>query len=93
MAQTALSKAVTIEGEGYRLQLSKILSEQPNAWRFELRKLNGVVPAGITLRLLTEDLQPFENNEVTADCARSVSICGCCLSARRSDCLGDRPRA
>lgn len=66
MAQTALSKAVTIEGEGYRLQLSKILSEQPNAWRFELRKLNGVVPAGITLRLLTEDLQPFENNEVTA---------------------------
>ena len=28
--------------------------------------MNGVVPEGVTLRLLTEDLQPFANNEVTA---------------------------
>ncbi|MEO0770579.1 MAG: DUF1822 family protein [Cyanobacteria bacterium J06649_4] len=64
-ARTALSKEITIAEERYRLQVSEILGEQ-NAWRFELQKINGFIPEGITLRLLTEDLQPFENNEVTS---------------------------
>ena len=39
-----------------------------NVWRFELSSLapGGLIPTGVTLRLLTEDLQPFENNEDTA---------------------------
>jgi hypothetical protein len=34
-------------------------------WRFELRNsaLAGLIPSSFKLRLLTEDLQPFENNE------------------------------
>lgn len=37
-------------------------------YQFELRSVNstGTVAAGVTLRLLTEDLQPFENNEDVA---------------------------
>lgn len=66
MAQSALSKEIAIAGERYRIQISEIAGEQPNAWRFELRKQNGLIPPGITLRLLTEDLQPFENNAVTS---------------------------
>jgi hypothetical protein len=36
----------------------------PRIWRFELRSLSvgGSIPAGVTLRLLTEDLQPFPDN-------------------------------
>ena len=66
LLETALSKDIEIAGERYQIQVLERISEQPNAWRFELRKLNGVIPPGITLRLLTEDLQPFENNAVTA---------------------------
>ncbi|MEL7357251.1 MAG: DUF1822 family protein [Cyanobacteria bacterium J06560_6] len=63
---TAFSKALTINSEAYSLQISEIVDQALNAWRFELRKVNGVVPEGVTLRLLTEDLQSFANNEVTA---------------------------
>ena len=62
----AFSKALTIGLEAYSLQISEIVDQPSNAWRFELRKVNGIVPEGVTLRLLTEDLQPFENNAVTA---------------------------
>lgn len=68
--QGCLSRSLQIVKDGmeedYRLQVSALEGDTPNAWRFELRKLNGLVPQGITLRLLTEDLQPFENNQVTA---------------------------
>ncbi|UFP93141.1 DUF1822 family protein [Gloeobacter morelensis] len=40
----------------------------PGVWRFRLRTTlwNSRLPAGTTLRLLTENLQSFENNEVHA---------------------------
>ncbi|MEO1620228.1 MAG: DUF1822 family protein [Cyanobacteria bacterium J06632_3] len=65
-AQTAFCREVSITGEAYILQVSRLTGNSSNAWRFELRKLSGVVPVGVTLRLLTEDLQPFEGNEATA---------------------------
>ncbi|MBD2611277.1 MAG: DUF1822 family protein [Nostoc sp. ZfuVER08] len=39
-----------------------------NVWRFELQNANPdeIIPVGFKLRLLTEDLQPFMNNEDTA---------------------------
>lgn len=70
MPQAALSKVILIAGDRYQLQvLEQVLitdGDQLNAWRFELRKLNGVIPLGITLRLLTEELKAFENNSATA---------------------------
>jgi hypothetical protein len=41
---------------------------EANIWRFELRNtaLAGAIPGGFKLKLLTEDLQPFENNEDVA---------------------------
>ncbi|MGF1568399.1 MAG: DUF1822 family protein [Nodosilinea sp.] len=66
--QTALSRQVLIAGGTYLLQISPSVDQGTHGWRFELRNAvpAGQVPAGLTLRLLTEDLQPFENNEVTA---------------------------
>lgn len=73
--QTALARHLTIEGETYLLQVSpqrnqdQINQDQGNqAWRFELRHLlpAGKVPPGLTLTLLTEDLQSFAGNQVTA---------------------------
>ena len=70
VSSTGLSRTIEIAAENriedYVLQISPLAGDTPNAWRFELRKLNGFVAQGITLRLLSEDLQPFENNEVTA---------------------------
>lgn len=67
---TGLSRTIEIleknRVENYVLQISPLEGDVPNAWRFELRKLNGFVAQGMTLRLLSEDLQPFENNEVLA---------------------------
>jgi hypothetical protein len=65
-AQTGLSRPVSIANETYVLQVLPLAASGENAWRFELRKLNGMVAPGIALRLLSEDLQPFENNEVRA---------------------------
>ncbi len=40
---------------------------ESRSWRFELRHLSlGGIPRGLKLRLLTEDLLPFENNEAVA---------------------------
>lgn len=40
-------------------------------WRFELRHtiIGAAIPGGLKLRLLTEDLQPFPNNEDMATTA------------------------
>ena len=40
-------------------------------WRFELRNaaISAAIPGGFKLRLLTEDLQPFPNNEDVATTA------------------------
>ncbi|AFY99666.1 DUF1822 family protein [Calothrix sp. PCC 6303] len=64
--QTIIGKQLMIDGQRYELRISPCGEPTANTWRFELQNIvpsNGV-PAGITLRLLTEDLQPFPNNEV-----------------------------
>lgn len=63
----ALLRQLTIANQPYELQIIPI-DLAANVWRFELSSLSvgGWVPAGTTLRLLTEDLQPFEGNEDTA---------------------------
>jgi hypothetical protein len=66
----ALLRQLTIANQPYELQIIPI-DLAANVWRFELSSLSvgGLVPAGTTLRLLTEDLQPFEGNEDTATTA------------------------
>ncbi|HEY9618359.1 MAG TPA: DUF1822 family protein [Microcoleaceae cyanobacterium] len=65
-AQT-LARELTIAGAAYELLVLPLEGED-SAWRFELRPVaaNQTIPAGWTLRLLTEDLQAFPNNEDTA---------------------------
>jgi hypothetical protein len=60
--QTAFVRTCLIAGEAYELRVFMI-GEQ--TWRFELRRAvrDRLIPVGVTLRLLTEDLQPMPNNE------------------------------
>ncbi len=66
--QIGLSRSLQIDDEDYTLAIS-CLDEATQAWRFELQKTAGLIAPGITLQLLTEDLQSFENNAVTATTA------------------------
>lgn len=70
-----LSRPLTIAGEAYELRLIPQGNTEARIWQFELRKTvteatidpqAARIPRGTKLRLLTEDLQPFENNEATA---------------------------
>jgi len=66
-----LVRSLTIAGKSYQLQIAALgdrLTPEVSVWQFELRSANSTetIPAGVTLRLLTEDLQPFENNEDVA---------------------------
>lgn len=63
----ALVRELTIAGATYELLVSP-LEDELSAWRFELRPATTTqgIPAGWTLRLLTEDLQAFPNNEDAA---------------------------
>ncbi|MGD1899469.1 MAG: DUF1822 family protein [Phormidesmis sp.] len=63
--QQGICRNLDIEGETYSLQVTP-LTVADNAWRFELTKAVGLVSAGVALKLLTEDLQPFENNQAVA---------------------------
>ncbi|AFZ32646.1 protein of unknown function DUF1822 [Gloeocapsa sp. PCC 7428] len=67
-ASVALSRQLVIAGQQYELRITQQDSEQ---WRFELRNtsMGALIPEGVKLRLLTEDLQDFENNEDTATTA------------------------
>ncbi|MDZ8055305.1 MAG: DUF1822 family protein [Aulosira sp. ZfuVER01] len=60
-----LSRQLAIAGQIYELLV--ISQGEPDApiWRFELRNatVGAAIPGGFKLRLLTEDLQPFPNNE------------------------------
>jgi hypothetical protein len=62
---SVLTRQLTIAGKTYDLS---ILPKQQGIWRFELQSstVGGLVPGGFKLRLLTEDLSPFENNEDVA---------------------------
>lgn len=63
---TALAKQLTIANQNYEL---KLIPLEADAWGFELRSLalGGMIPAGFTLRLLTETGEEFEGNEDTAN--------------------------
>lgn len=67
----AMTRSLEIAAALYTLQISQIsesTTPDASAWRFELRPASegGSIPAGFKLRLLAEDLQPFENNEDSA---------------------------
>ena len=63
-----LSRPLEIAGHQYELQIFPSGDREEHIWRFELRPTDAdrQIPAGFKLRLLTEDLQPFEHNEDTA---------------------------
>ncbi|WAL61940.1 DUF1822 family protein [Thermocoleostomius sinensis] len=68
-----LSRSLHIAEQSYQLQIFPEGAMEQNIWRFELRRLptsaetdSPSIPQGTKLRLLTEDLQPFDNNEATA---------------------------
>lgn len=64
-----LARSLVIAGQPYELRLLAQESDPAIVWEFELRSAvpGGLIPGGVCLRLLTEDLQAFEGNEVTAD--------------------------
>ena len=61
------SRRLSIAGEPFELIIAA-LPEHEQTFRFELRslKLGSFIPQGYRLRLLTADLQPFDNNEAIA---------------------------
>lgn len=64
---SGISRQLTIAGNLYELRIFPTTQADNLVWRFELQSaVAGQIPAGFKLRLLTEDLQPFENNEHTA---------------------------
>lgn len=67
----ALAKQLIIAGQSYQLRILPLGNDEERVWRFELRSLalGGSIPAGFKLRLLAEDLQPFEGNEDVANTA------------------------
>lgn len=72
LTDSRLLRQLEIAGNVYELEVSPLpdrATPTATAWRFELRNPTGSIPAGFTLRLLTEDLQPFENNEDSATAA------------------------
>ncbi|MEH2166394.1 MAG: DUF1822 family protein [Nostoc sp.] len=63
-----LSRQIKVAEQTYELRIFPKSASEDYVWRFELRSttLNSQIPAGFKLRLLTEDLQAFENNQDTA---------------------------
>lgn len=63
-----LIRRLTVAGQQYELRVQPKGDIRDNVWRFELRHaIRGqYVPAGLKLKLLTEDLLPFPGNEVQA---------------------------
>ncbi len=73
-----LSRQLTIAGQPYELRVFPVSNPMGNpsdrVWRFELRCTSNrlsstAIPLGLTLRLLTEDLQPFAHHADTATTA------------------------
>lgn len=61
-----LVRKLTIAQKKYELRVQQ-KGNIDNIWRFELRSERGeLIPTGFKLRLLTEDLQPFEGNQAQA---------------------------
>lgn len=69
--EVVLSRQLLIAGQHYELRVLHKNELEENIWRFELRSsTSGLIPGGFKLRLLTEDLQAFENNEDVAATAQ-----------------------
>jgi len=66
-----ISRRLAIAGQSYELTITRLGEPDAPCWRFELRHatIGAVIPGGFKLRLLTEDLQPFPNNEDVATTA------------------------
>ena len=65
-----LSRQIIIAGQLYQLQILPQGNLEERIWRFELSTSLGTsIPSGFKLRLLTADLQPFENNQDIATIA------------------------
>lgn len=64
-AVIGLSRQLIIAGNAYELRIFPMGNSENQIWRFELQSATpgNQIPAGFKLRLLTEDLQPFENNQ------------------------------
>ncbi|MBR8838805.1 MAG: DUF1822 family protein [Stigonema ocellatum SAG 48.90 = DSM 106950] len=65
------SRRLVIAGQPYELRVTPMNSGESTIWRFELHNtiVGAAIPGGFKLRLLTEDLQPFPNNEDIATTA------------------------
>ncbi|WP_413199245.1 DUF1822 family protein [Nostoc piscinale] len=66
-----LTRHLIIAGQNYELQVQSPGEITSGIWVIELQSLSlqGLIPSGFKLRLLTEDLQPFPDNECVADTA------------------------
>jgi len=69
VVSAVLSRELVIDGHKYELRVLPQGSLEAGIWCFELHSLSqgGRIPGGFKLRLLTEDLQPFADNEITAE--------------------------
>lgn len=67
-AVIGLSRQLIIAGNTYELRIFPVGNSENQIWRFELQSATpgNQIPVGFKLRLLTEDLQQFENNQDTA---------------------------
>ena len=67
-ASPTLVRRLTIAEQQYELRLQPKGDIASRVWRFELRNaIRGeMVPTGVKFKLLTEDLQPFDGNQVKA---------------------------
>jgi Protein of unknown function (DUF1822) len=61
-AKLGIVRSFTIAGRPYELRVFPVGLLESQTWRFELRRVEGLVATGVSLRLLSEDLQPFEHN-------------------------------
>ncbi len=72
-SEDCIARSLTLGTQTYKLRIFPSPLDE-TAWRFELKPSEGgqSIPAGTSLRLLTEDLQPFEHNAdvATADCSQ-----------------------
>ena len=61
-------RKLTITGQEYELRLQPKGNIQDRVWRFELQSASSgeMIPTGVKLMLLTEDLQPFDGNQAEA---------------------------
>jgi Protein of unknown function (DUF1822) len=66
-AKLGIVRSLTIAEQFYELRVFPVGLLESQTWRFELQRAEGMVTTGVILRLLSEDLQPFEHNEDRAE--------------------------